>query len=108
MHLIPRVGEWRGFFRAESDVALIDAGSAGELLVARVRVLLMAVIAIAPLISMSGVDAVGIQNNLTALAAVLTGLLAAALILRRVGRSEGRRRLALLTSAFDVSLISAT
>ncbi|MEP7380042.1 MAG: hypothetical protein ABI910_00065 [Gemmatimonadota bacterium] len=72
MHLIPRVGEWRGFLRAESDVALIDAGSADKLRVARVRVLLMAVSAIAPLISMVGVDAVGIQTILTALAALLS------------------------------------
>ena len=108
LHLIPRAAEWRGFFSAAPNGAAIDAGSAGELLVARVRVALMGAIVAVPLVSMFGASHVGWRENAIALMASLAGLLVACGIYVAARRNDGHRRLAIVTSIFDVSLVSAT
>ena len=108
LQLIPRPSEWRGFFSSGSDAAVIDAGSEGELLVARVRLALMGAISVVPLVSMYGVKHVGVRENLIALVTVLAGLVVSALIYGFARRNDRSRRLAILTSAFDVTLVSAT
>lgn len=108
LQLIPRAAEWRGFFTSGPDVAVIDAGSAGEIVVARVRIALMGAIAFVPLLSMYGAKHVGVRENLSALVTVLAGLVVSLLILRLASRNDRHPRLALLTSAFDVSLVSIT
>jgi len=87
---------------------VIDAGSEGELLVARVRLALMGAISVVPLVSMYGVKHVGVRENLTALVTVLAGLVVSALIYGFARRNDRSRRLAILTSAFDVTLVTAT
>ncbi|HEX4935037.1 MAG TPA: GGDEF domain-containing protein [Gemmatimonadaceae bacterium] len=106
--MIPRAAEWRGFFSSGPDVAVIDAGAEGELLVARVRLALMGAISIVPLVSMYGAGNGGVRENLTALLTVLAGLAISALIYAFVRRNDRSRRLAVLTSAFDVTLVSLT
>ncbi|HPV74098.1 MAG: GGDEF domain-containing protein [Gemmatimonadetes bacterium] len=108
VQLIPRAADWRGFFAPGPAAAVIDAGSAGELVVARVRIALMGAIAFVPLVSMYGAKHVGVRENLSALVTVLAGLVVSAAILVLARRNDRHRRLAIFTSAFDVSLVSVT
>jgi len=108
INLLPRAADWQGFFSSGPNVAVIDAGTAGEVLVARVRIALMCAIAFVPLVSMLGVEHVGWRENLTVLGAVGGGLVAAFVIYRLVRRPDRPRNLAVLTSAFDVTLVTLT
>ncbi len=102
----PATTFWRELLTAPTDPALIDAGAAGELLVARVRFWLSVVIVLVPVMSLI-VNPRG-PENLIALGATLISFLAAAVILRVVRSSTRVPRLGVITSVFDVTLVSGT
>lgn len=108
LHLIPRAADWRGFFSSAPEGAAIDAGRAGELLVARVRIALMVAILAVPLVSMFGSAQVGLRENVIALVVAITGFAMACGIYIVAQRNDGHQRLAIVTSILDVSLVSAT
>ncbi|MFN8572786.1 MAG: GGDEF domain-containing protein [Gemmatimonadaceae bacterium] len=97
---------WKELLSAPTDRALIDAGVAGELLVARVRFWLSVVIVLVPVMSLI-VNPRG-PENLIAMGATLISFLAAAIILRVVRSSTRVPHLGVLTSVLDVTLVSGT
>jgi diguanylate cyclase (GGDEF)-like protein len=98
--------DWSHLLGSTSDPALIDAGAVGELVVARVRVGLM--------VALCTVPVAGLLLNpkrkeyLIALLATAVGLVVAVVVLRVLLAGKRPSRLALFTSLFDVTLISAT
>jgi diguanylate cyclase (GGDEF)-like protein len=94
------------FFSSWSDPALVDAGAHGELLVARVRMWTIAAIALVPFGTMFADP--GKKENYVGLAAMLLAAVASFVILQLARRGDRISWLPLVTSLFDVSLISAT
>lgn len=97
---------WRDVLSEPTDRALIDAGAAGELLVARVRLWLTIAIVLVPTLTLL-LNPRG-PENVIALVATLIAFLSSAIILWLVRSNARVPRLGIFTSVFDVSLVSAT
>jgi len=98
--------DWSHLLGTTSDPALIDAGAVGELLVAKARVWLMLAVCSVPIVGL----AINPRRReyIIALVATLVGLAVAVTVLRVLKLGKRPRRLALFTSLFDVTLITAT
>jgi diguanylate cyclase (GGDEF)-like protein len=101
----PSAGSWRSSWRLD-DEALRDSGLGGELLVARIRIALCALLLLIPLRNFvedpsSGENYVGLGMLLVANALALATYVAAR-------RDALRRSLGFLSATLDVCLVSAT
>lgn len=97
---------WRELFGQAADAALIDAGHEGELLVARVRYWTFVAVLFSPLLTL--LNEPDRLENYIALVAAGAGLVVAKLILRALEQGRVIRRVALITTVFDVTLVSLT
>jgi two-component system cell cycle response regulator len=95
---------WRRFWEPPEQF-LLDAGQAGELLIARIRVLLTAVLLVIPVANIILAPAERAQH-LTGLSINLAAFILALLVYAMVARDQRQRWLPLATSFFDVTLIS--
>ena len=88
------------------DPFLLDAGASGELLVARIRLLLTLIILAIPVQSL--LREPGLREHFVGIAATLSAVAFAAFLLWLVRRELHRPWLGLLTSSLDVTIVSAT
>lgn len=88
------------------DPFLLDAGASGELLVARIRLLLALIILVIPVQSL--ISEPGLTEHLVGVAAALAVVAFAAFLLWLVRRELLRPWLGFLTSSMDVTFVSAT
>ncbi|HSE27506.1 MAG TPA: GGDEF domain-containing protein [Gemmatimonadales bacterium] len=88
------------------DPFLLDAGASGELLVARIRLLLALIILAIPVQSL--ISEPGLAEHYVGVAATLSVVAFAALLLWLVRRELHRPWLGFLTSSVDVTIVSAT
>ncbi|MBC7897376.1 MAG: GGDEF domain-containing protein [Cytophagaceae bacterium] len=95
---------WRRFWEPPEQF-LLDAGQAGELLIARIRVLVTSVLLVIPVANIFLAPAERAQH-LTGLLITLAAFVLALLVYAMVARDRRQRWLPLATSFFDVTLIS--
>jgi diguanylate cyclase (GGDEF)-like protein len=88
------------------DPFLLDAGASGELLVARIRLLLTLIVLAIPVQSL--LSEPGLREHFVGVAATLSAVAFAALLLWLVRRELYRPWLGFLTSSLDVTIVSAT
>jgi diguanylate cyclase (GGDEF)-like protein len=88
------------------DPFLLDAGASGELLVARIRLLLTLIILAIPVQSL--LSEPGLREHFVGVAATLGAVAFAAFLLWLVRRELYRPWLGFLTSSVDVTIVSAT
>ena len=88
------------------DPFLLDAGASGELLVARIRLLLTLIILLIPVQSL--LREPGLREHFVGIAATLAAVACAAFLLWLVRRELYRPWLGFLTSSLDVTIVSAT
>jgi diguanylate cyclase (GGDEF)-like protein len=94
---------WRQFWTS-ADPIMIDAGAGGELLVARVRVVMTAVLLVIPAINLARGPRV--EENFVGIGISLLALALALVLYHLVKREVYRPWLGFATSAMDVSLVS--
>lgn len=95
---------WRRFWEPPEQF-LLDAGQAGELLIARIRVVLTSVLLVIPVVNVILAPDERAQH-LTGLSINLAAFVLAILVYVMVARDQRQRWLPLATSFFDVTLIS--
>ncbi len=95
---------WRRLWRSP-DPLVVDAGSGGELFVARLRFALTAALLVIPAVSLRATDGAA-SVNLVGLAIAMIATVVAGAILSLVAGGYYRPWLALMTSLGDVTLIS--
>ena len=95
---------WRRLWRSP-DPIVVDAGSGGELFVARLRFALTAALLVIPAVSLRATDGAA-SVNLVSLAIAMVATVVAGAILSLVAGGYYRPWLALMTSLGDVTLIS--
>ena len=95
---------WRRIW-ATADPIMVDAGAGGELLVARARLVLTSVLLVIPAVSM--VQDPRIAENWVGIGVSLVSVALAAALFHLVKRDVYRPWLGFLSSALDVSLVSA-
>lgn len=95
---------WRRFWEPPEQF-LLDAGQAGELLIARIRVLLTSVLLVIPVVNIILAPGERAQH-LTGLSITLAAFVLAVFVYLMVARDRRQRWLPLATSFFDVTLIS--
>jgi diguanylate cyclase (GGDEF)-like protein len=104
--VMPRAfAAWRAFWSLD-DESLRDAGSSGELLVARIRLLLAGILLLIPLPTL--LRAPEVDENYVGLAMLSITFVLGVVVHEVARRGAGRPLLGFLTSALDVSLVSFT
>lgn len=88
------------------DPFLLDAGKAGELVIARIRTAVVLMLLMVPLASLALARASEREQHLTGLLITLFALLGSVLVYLTALRDSPRRWLSFTTAIFDVSLVS--
>ncbi|MEJ7809830.1 MAG: diguanylate cyclase [Gemmatimonadaceae bacterium] len=94
---------WRALLSVD-DATIVDAGAAGERLVARIRLVLCGILLFIPLSSVLNEP---VEENFVGLATTLVSLALAAGICVLANGHRPRRWLALVSSTIDVTMVSA-
>ena len=94
-----------GFWQAPEQY-LLDAGREGELLIARVRIVVMLALLVVPVINLIGAPADERAQHLFGFALTFAALLVAIVLWWYVRRDGSRPWIPLCTSVFDVSIIA--
>ncbi len=102
----PTIGQRIRSFWERPDDFLVDAGKAGELLIARIRLGVTLVLLLIPLVSYALAPPAEREQHLTGFFITLFAVAVAALVFMLVARDRRERWLPLATSLLDVSLIS--
>lgn len=93
-------------FFERPDEFLIDAGKAGELFIARIRIALILLLLLVPLASLTFGPRAERDQHLVGLLITFFALLGSVLVYFAALRDRRRRWLSLFTSLFDVTLVS--